>query len=116
MDIHYGGSASPARAVSEAVSRLLVGCYPCVSVSRLQSADVSLDLTGTGAPPVPTSLTKRSWEGLAVFLYRVTDKTLAGLLPVLQERLLTFLVIAGEQPQTHSPQTPSAASGRRWKQ
>ena len=51
-----------------------------------------------------------------MFLYRVTDKTLAGLLPVLQERLLTFLVIAGEQPQTHSPQTPSAASGRRWKQ
>ena len=101
----YGGSAGPALAVSEAVSRLSLGCQSCVSVSRLQSADMSLDLTGPGTP-TPNSLERIT--GLAsprVYLYGMTDNILAGLLPALPPAAhrydWTYLLIAGEEERRH---------------
>ena len=79
--------------------RLFLGCNSCVSVSRLLSADVSLYLTGPGAAPAPTGLyNEQIWEELAVFLFGVTDSTLAGVLPALPGRL-PFVIVAGEQRQ-----------------
>ena len=42
---------------------------------------MSFDLTGPGAPELPEWLPNFGYAALDVFLLRVTDKTLAGLLP-----------------------------------
>ena len=86
--------------MSETVPRLLFGCWLCVGVSQLQSADVSFDLTGPGAPPVRKWLPDIGFAGLEVFLFNVADKTLASLLPALPDRE-TSVSIAGEQRRHH---------------
>ena len=73
--------------------------YWCVGVSRLQSADVSLDLTGQGAPSGEET-SQRVLYGLAVNIHRLTASSLVGLLPALPDRT-TELRITGEQRRLH---------------
>ena len=84
---------------------LSLGCQSCVSVSRLQSADMSLDLTGPGTP-TPNSLERLSvYADTSVYLYGMTDNILAGLLPALPPAAdrceWAYLLIAGEERRRH---------------
>ena len=75
--------------------RLSLGCYSRLSASRLQSADVSLVLTGPEAPLWSQQPWVVQTADLLVLLHYVTDGHLAGLLPGLKDRL-TGLAITRE--------------------
>ena len=77
------------------------GCYSFISVSLLQSADVSPHLTGPNVTP-STSLSREGYmKGhLQVFLRGVTDRTLTVVLPAMKANI-THLTITGEQWQHH---------------
>ena len=77
------------------VTRLLRGYYSSLSVSQLQSADASLDLTGEGTPLEPARPGQKHKSGLNVYLQRMTDSMLAELLHRLAYRM-TELTISGE--------------------
>ena len=79
--------------------------WPCLTLllgrqcQLLQSANVSLDLTGPGALS-GQELSSDVWSGLSVNIHRLAAGSLAGLLSALPDRT-TELRITGEQRQHH---------------